>query len=258
MGLNCENLDYTIGNRLLFEQLSADFPHAKLTGVIGPNGAGKSTLLSILAGIRKRQSGQVILDGQLIDNVALNWRAKRLAYLPQQNHVYAELRVIDLVLLGRAPHRYLSVLWKQEDYQIAEDSLETVGLRGDKYGRRYLHSLSGGERQRVMLARMLATQADIFLLDEPTTALDIHNSLAFLELCRSLCSDSRSKARTIVLSLHQLELAYRYCDFTLLLGLQDAPHYLYGPTVEVASVENLSRVFKVKAKKTKQNIFFYL
>ena len=257
MSLDCENLGYRVGERQLFQDLSANFVSGKLTGIIGPNGSGKSTLLSLLAGVRSKQTGEIICNGKAIASMSLSWRAQHLSYLPQQSHVYADLRVIDLVLLGRAPYRRLSPLCAKEDRQIAQASLDRVGLPSEKYSQRYLYSLSGGERQKTMLARMLATQTELFLLDEPTTALDIHNSLAFLELCRKLCTNERKKGCTIILSLHQIELAYRYCDFILLLGTPEPPYYLYGQTAKVATVKNISQVFQVKVSKIKQNIFFH-
>ncbi len=253
MTLHCRNLSYFVEQRPLFQKLSVDFPQAKLTAILGPNGSGKSTLLALLAGIGRRQEGDIFLNDRHIDTLPLRFRARQMAYLPQQSEVYINLQVEELVLLGRAPYRWLSPSWKEEDHIIARKSLELVGL--EEYLERRIHSLSGGERQRAMLARMLATEAEILLLDEAITALDIHHSLAFLKLCKKLCIEEK---KTILLSIHQLELALRYCDYTLLLGAPNKNYYLYGPAKKTASIENLSQIFQVNVQKKAGNIFFNL
>ena len=258
MIFQCRNLSYTVPKRPLFTKLCADFPSGKLTGIIGPNGSGKTTLLSLLAGIKKPIEGQVLLYSRAekkreIGSLSLKERARRIAYLPQNNRLHTDLTVLELVLLGRAPYQGLVFLQNKQDCELAMDCLEAVGL--PYYSERLLWSLSAGEFQRVMLARLLASQTDILLLDEAVTALDIHYSLEFMELCRRLCR----KKKTIVLVIHQLETAFRYCDYILMLGVQKngSAHYLGGPTKEVMRPKNLDEVFRVKTKQNKDGLSFY-
>ncbi len=257
MKLSCFDLSYSVGQgrgqvRKLFSELSIQIETSRLTGMIGPNGSGKSSLLRLLLALSPLQDGKVMLDGMELRQMKLRERSKKLAYLPQNYRIPYDLCAFDVALLGRAPYgAFFGPKNKEKDRKIVQKSLAMVGLLG--YERRYLSSLSGGELQRVMLARMLATEAPLLFIDEAITALDIGHSLAFLELCAFLC---RKQGKGIVLSIHQLDLAWRYCDMILLLGAPNSRSWLYGRRKEVMQKENLEAVFQVKVEEKRGELYF--
>ena len=170
------------------------------TAVVGPNGAGKSTLLRALAGLRVAQSGQVLLDGQPLSRLSAGERGRTLAWLDQQAQASADLTARDLVALGRLPHTGLFDALGAPDEQAIDDAMQAAGCAA--WARRPLSTLSGGERQRVLLARALAVQAPVLLLDEPTTHLDPPQQVAVVRVLKAL-----SATRTVVTVLHDLPLA---------------------------------------------------
>ncbi len=260
MMLCCQSLSYAVSDRILFSNLSINFPPKKIIGIIGTNGSGKSTLLLLLAGIKKTQKGQVLLHSFCapkkttnIEKLSLKERAQHIAYLPQKNLISADMTALEVVLLGRAPYQNFAYLWSKEDYEIAKEALHAVSL--SHCADRWMRSLSGGEFQRVMLARLLASQTEILLLDEAITALDIHHSLEFMELCLRLCENQK----TIILVIHQLEIAFRYCNYAVLLGTQknEIESSLHGPTKKVMQAKNLENFFHVKTVENKGMLHFF-
>ena len=171
------------------------------TAIIGPNGAGKSTLLRVLAGLQPAEAGNVELEQRPLRGWSARARAGRIAWLAQQTEVSGELTVREIVQLGRLPHLGLFTTPGREDDAIVERAMNETECVA--WQDRRLHELSGGERQRVLLARALAVQADILLLDEPTTHLDPPHQVALVHL---LQRQARSGA-IVVSVLHDLSLA---------------------------------------------------
>jgi iron complex transport system ATP-binding protein len=235
--------------RVLYRDLNVDFVAGEITAVIGPNGAGKSTLLRQLAAVESPQHGSVLLNGTPCAQVGRRLRATQLAYLPQQTELYYTLEVAELVLLGRAPFigRFASA--SDADYAAVAAALHAVEL--DDLAERSIDSLSGGERQRVMVARMLATQAPVLVLDEPTTALDIGHTLALLELLLRLAREGR----TVIVAMHELELARRYAAHVLCLDGHGGAQFGEAPVI--MTCEALSRVFGVDARPAAPGIGFF-
>ena len=201
--------------------------------VVGPNGAGKTTLLRCLLGTLDH-AGEVRLGGAELSRPAD--RALRVAYVPQSPVIPLGMAVIDYVLLGRTPHRGVFARETDADLQVASDLLERLDLSA--MGEREVRSLSGGERQRVVLARALAQQAPVLLLDEPTTALDLGHQQDVLELVDSLRTDH---ALTVITTLHDLTLAARYGDRVVLLAGGQVVQA--GPPNEVLTPENIAEHF---------------
>ncbi len=180
--------------------------------IIGPNGAGKSTLLRALAGVG-RSSGLVAVDGDDVASLRPNERAVRVAWVPQSPTIPAGMTVLDYVLLGRTPHLNVLSSPKATDIAIAEQvltDLDLVDLAG-----RMIDTLSGGERQRAVIGRVLAQDAPIILLDEPTTALDLGHQQEVLTLLDRLRRDG---TRAIVTTMHDLTLAGAYADSLVLMA----------------------------------------
>lgn len=235
-----QELRHGYGQSSLFNSFSYGFAPG-LTAVVGPNGSGKTTLLRILGGLMTPRDGQVQLRGTPLSVLSSGERARLIAYLPQSTPLYFDMPSFDVVLMGRAPHRGRWRNFTREDRRVAQDCLAQVGLDPRTHGRRGVLSLSGGEKQRVMLARLLATEADVLILDEPTTGLDIGHALSFLELLKR----PPLSERTVVMAVHELEWARRFAEQALCLCGGEVH---CGPVSDTLADENIERAFGVKVQ----------
>jgi iron complex transport system ATP-binding protein len=197
--LRADALRVSLGGTPVLHHMSESFD-VGWTAVVGPNGAGKSTLLRALAGLVATSGGTVQLDGRTLDEWSLRERGQRIAWLAQQGESTGELTVRDVVRLGRLPHRGLFGAITPADEAIVDEAMQACECSAWQHRR--LNELSGGERQRALLARALAVQAPILLLDEPTTHLDPPHQVAVVRLLRRL-----SRSHTVVTVLHDLPLA---------------------------------------------------
>lgn len=200
---------YGGGGELVLDQVSFDLEAGHCTAILGNNGAGKSTLLKCLVGIQKADGGSVTIAGRDMAAMSRNSLARQVAYLPQQIRS-GGMRVFDAVLLGRKPY----IQWDatSRDRQVVEDVLALMQISA--LALRPLSSLSGGEQQKVMLARALAQQPKVLLLDEPTSNLDPLNQHEGLRLVREIAREHRI---AVAIVIHDLNLAARYCDRYLFL-----------------------------------------
>lgn len=225
--------------RWLFRWLDLRVAPGEVWALVGPNGSGKSTLLRCLAGLHAPAEGEVRWEDRPLTALPARERATRIAYLPQLTPLYHDLEVRQLVMLGRAPH--LS-RWRGPDAGDARHVERALArVQATALAGRRISTLSGGERQRVMLARLLATEAPLLLLDEPTTALDIGHALRLLCLCRDLATEGSA----VVLAMHELNLARRYSDRAVCLGVGPRGEHHRGPTAHVLTPERLGQVFDV-------------
>lgn len=202
--ISISGLTVDLGNQRILDGVDLNIDAGEWITIIGPNGAGKTTMLRSLLGT-VGHTGTIELDGTQPTKPIE--RARRLAYVPQSPVIPGGMLVGDYVLLGRTPHRGVFGRDSDTDCNIAMDVLTRLDLAD--FTMREVGSLSGGERQRVVLARALAQQADIVLLDEPTTALDLGHQQDVLDLVESL---RRDRGLTVVATLHDLTLAARYGD----------------------------------------------
>ena len=202
--ISISGLTVDLGNQRILDGVDLNIDAGEWITIIGPNGAGKTTMLRSLLGTVEH-AGTIELDGARPTKPIE--RARRLAYVPQSPVIPGGMLVGDYVLLGRTPHRGVFGRDSDTDCSIAIDVLTRLDLGA--FTMREVGSLSGGERQRVVLARALAQQADIVLLDEPTTALDLGHQQDVLDLVESL---RRDRGLTVVATLHDLTLAARYGD----------------------------------------------
>lgn len=232
--IEATGLRLTLGERTLFRDLDLRVGAGSVTAIVGPNGAGKSSLLRSLCGLLE-PGGSVLLEGSPLRGLSPRARARKVAYLPQQTAAAPGLTVRDVVMLGRLPHRTRLAGPSEHDRTRAMDSLDRVGMTA--FADRALHTLSGGERQRVMLARMLATEAGVMLLDEPTAALDVRHALGLLTTLRTLADGGRA----VVLALHDLPLADAFAD--QIVCLPGDGSFELGPTQDVLTPERLQAVF---------------
>jgi len=194
------------GNREVLKGIDIALSAGSFTVIVGPNACGKSTLLRSLAQLHPSSGGSVLLDGHPIARYRPRDRARLLAVLPQGAEAPEGITVVDLVARGRHPHRSLFQPWTANDQIVMEAAMQAAGV--SQLGRRTLESLSGGQRQKVWIAMALSQGADILLLDEPTTFLDLAHQIDVLELCAAL----NRAGKTIVAVLHDLNQAARYAS----------------------------------------------
>lgn len=211
----------------------------EVLGLVGPNGSGKSSLLKCLAGLRPLSGGHLLLEGRSLAGYARQEMARAIAYVPQHTGPSMSLRVIDLVLLGRLPHRGRGTA--QQDQAIALAAIERLALQ--PLALRHFSDLSGGERQRVLMARALAQQGRLLLLDEPTSDLDLRHQLATLQTVHEL---SRQRGVGAVIAIHDLALAARFCD--RLLMLRAGTVLAAGTPQQVLTPDNVEALFGVSAR----------
>lgn len=208
--MEVKNISYHYhGGGEVLKDVNFTLEQGQFLAILGNNGVGKSTLLKCLNKILKADSGELLLDGESILQMSNHQVSRRIAFV-SQTVPNTQMTVHDVVMLGRRP--YMKWGFTEKDHQIvhsAMDRLNLESLRG-----RFLNQLSGGERQKVMLARALAQQPKLLLLDEPTSSLDIHNQYQVLEIVRELCHHD---GLTAVVVIHDLNLALRFCDQFLLL-----------------------------------------
>jgi iron complex transport system ATP-binding protein len=186
-------------------------PH-ELVAILGPNASGKSTLLRLLAGLTKPLAGRIEVDGEEVSTLDLRTRAQRIALVQQESELLFPLRVWEYVLQGRYPHGRRLRFESDNDCLMVGNALGQVGAEALRD--RWMDQLSGGEKQRVILARALAQQPSLLLLDEPTQHLDIGGKVELLQRLRRLADDTR---HTVLVVTHELDLAAEFSDRVVLL-----------------------------------------
>ena len=230
-----ENLTLGYADRTLLKQVSTSFEVGRLTALIGRNGSGKSTLLRALAGLNTEYEGQIMLGEEEIRQLDAHTLSTRLALVTTERVRIANLRCRDVVALGRAPYTNWIGRMQEEDRQLVEHALEVVGMSA--FSDRTMDRMSDGECQRVMIARALAQQTPIILLDEPTSFLDLPNRY---ELCRLLSQLAHEEQKCILFSTHELDIARTMCDS---IALVDNPHLHHLPTEELVQSGLIERTF---------------
>ncbi|MBR3773207.1 MAG: ABC transporter ATP-binding protein [Alistipes sp.] len=233
--IRLENLTLGYADRTLLKQVSTSFEVGRLTALIGRNGSGKSTLLRALAGLNTEYEGQIMLGEEEIRELDAHTLSTRLALVTTERVRIANLRCRDVVALGRAPYTNWIGRMQEEDRQLVEHALEVVGMSA--FSDRTMDRMSDGECQRVMIARALAQQTPIILLDEPTSFLDLPNRY---ELCRLLSQLAHEEQKCILFSTHELDIARTMCDS---IALVDNPHLHHLPTEELVQSGLIERTF---------------
>lgn len=240
MAAPLEAVDVTIGygSTPVSEDLSIAIPDSSFTVIIGPNACGKSTLLRTLARLLEPDKGTVLLDGKDIATIDNREVARRLGLLPQTSVSPESITVRDLVSRGRFPYQKLLRQWSQADDVAIQRALEATGI--EELAERKVSGLSGGQRQRVWISLVLAQETPLLLLDEPTTFLDISYQLEVLNLCRRLHA---SGDYTLVLVLHDLNLAFRYA--THLIVMKAGQIIAEGTPEDIVSEQLIKEVYDI-------------
>ena len=240
--LEVKGLTCGYDKRLILRDINFRIKKGGFFSVIGPNGAGKTTLLRAISKVIRPKSGKIIFEGRDIWQMSFKELAKKVAFVPQLQLSYGlDMTVGEFVLLGRIPHRKVFQLLETEnDKAIAREVMSLTNILNIKD--RPISELSGGERQLVNLARALAQEPKLLLLDEPTAHLDIAHQIGILDLIKKL---NISFGLTVIIVLHDLNLASQYCDEIILLN--NGCLYKKGPPEEILTVDVIKDVYKTKA-----------
>jgi len=236
--LKVEKLSAGYSSKKIIRELSLSFEEGKVYALLGPNGVGKSTFLKALFGLIKSYLGAIYLNGEELSKLSLKELAKRLSYLPQKTSSLPSLTVYETILLGRRPHFVFEP--KEKDYAVVEDIISELSLGELAFKR--LEELSGGELQKVLLARALAQEPKVLLLDEPINHLDPKNQLEILKLLRTL---TRNKNLITLIVLHDLNLALRFADYFIFL--KDGKVFAQGDE-EIITPELVSRIYEISVE----------
>lgn len=221
--------------------LDLDLHDGAVTTVIGPNGCGKSTLLRALGRLLRPSAGEVLLDGTRIDKTSTKQVATQLALLPQSPSAPEGLLVRDLVARGRHPHQSWLRQWSADDEEVVAETLRWTSI--EDLADAAVDQLSGGQRQRAWIAMALAQQTGLVLLDEPTTYLDLSHQIEVLDLVRMLNHD---RGATVVMVLHDLNLAARYSD--QVVAMRDGRIVASGRPEDVVTPDLLREIFRLEAR----------
>jgi iron complex transport system ATP-binding protein len=223
------------GARAVIRDVTLQVERSAMVGVIGPNGSGKSTLLRLLSGVVPSWSGHVRVEGRPLESYTPRELSRRVAVVPQETHIEFPFTVMEVVLLGRTPHLSALAFESGHDLAVAQRAMERTDVA--HLAARRITELSGGERQRVILARALAQEPSILVLDEPSAFLDIRHQVEIYDLLRDL----QGEGMTVVTVLHDLNLAGLYCDRLVLLADGAVAHA--GPPADVLRYQTLTQVY---------------
>ncbi len=251
--LEVENLKFGYNRELILKGISFNVEKGNFISIVGPNGSGKSTLLKNLNRIYTPKEGKVFLDNIDIKKIRIKELAKKIALVPQNTIIDYEFKVEEIVLMGRHPYKGRFQKDDKNDYEIVREVLELTNTLHLKD--RIITEISGGERQRVIIAKALAQNPSIILLDEPTSHLDINHQIEILNLLRKL---NKEKGTTIVVVIHDINLASRYSDRIIMLN--EGEIIGMGSPDEVITEENIESAYNLKVviEKNKYTDAIYL
>ncbi|MGB9841584.1 MAG: ABC transporter ATP-binding protein [Candidatus Bathyarchaeales archaeon] len=213
----------------------------EILSIVGPNGSGKSTLLRCINRILKTRQNTVLIDGKDASKLNLKELSRIMGYVPQVSTSMFPFTVFDVVLMGRKPYIHWSL--SERDYEIVAETLDFLGIK--ELAMRHFNELSGGEQQKVIVARALAQEPQVLLLDEPTSSLDIKHQLEILLILKCL---AQSKHCSVIMAIHDLNLASRFSDRILML--KKGCIFAAGTPETVLTEDNIAAVYGVKARIT--------
>ena len=239
--LEVENLSYSWGENEVFQNLNFSVENNKVIAILGKNGAGKTTLLKCINRILQPMSGNVKIDSKDISSLDLVELSKMVSYVPQSIMSNFPMEVFDVVLLGRRPH----INWTIGDVDRKKVSETLKFFNLEDFAFRNFNQLSGGERQRVIVAKAVSQDSSIFLMDEPTSDLDLKNQIEIMKKIKALVSDN-DRGKAAIIAIHDINIAARFADFIFLLDKGEIR--AKGTPEEVLTEKNIEQVFGVTSE----------
>jgi iron complex transport system ATP-binding protein len=235
--LKLNNTGYRYGDKWAVKNVSMDISPGDVVGVLGPNGSGKSTLLRLMDGLIKAEEGEIFLEGESLAGMRRSQVARGVAMVSQESYFQFSFSVLQVVLMGRFPHLRRFRFEGQRDMEVAQEALKITDTLA--FADRDIHALSGGERQRVMIARALAQEPVVLLLDEPTSFMDLKYKREIFRLIKSL---SRERKLAVVVVSHDIGQAAQFCN--RLVILKQGRVYRVGTPEEVITEQTMEEVFE--------------
>lgn len=236
--ISADKLAVGYGKKIIADNIEFSVQRGKILTLIGPNGAGKSTVLKTLAGYLKKLGGRVVIDGESSDKYSEKEMAKKLSVVLTERIKPELMTCREVVETGRYPYTGSFGILSENDNEIVDKAIETVSMRD--FSGMYFDSVSDGQRQRVMLARAICQEPDILILDEPTSYLDIHHKIHFLELLRKLATENKI---AVIMSMHELDFAEKISDY--ILCIKDGKTVLSGTPAEIFTAENIMELYDI-------------
>ena len=238
MKINIEGVEFSYSSTPVLKDITAVIEGPSFVSILGPNGVGKSTLIHCINKILQPTGGTVMIDEKNVKDITIKEMAKIVGYVPYSANDTFPLTVVDTVLMGRHPHSHRGTL--DADLDIVYETLDMLGILD--LAMRSFNELSAGQHQKVMLARGLAQEPKILLLDEPTSNLDVRHQIDVAKMLRRL---SREKNILVIMICHDINIAAKYSDKILLL--KEGTIYASGTPKEVITEQNLEDVYGVKS-----------
>lgn len=234
--INIQNLQFGYDRKVIFNNLSLTFPQGGFCSILGPNGSGKTTLLKCIVGLLQPSGGSISINGRPLAEYKMMDLAREIAYVPQYQDIVFDISVFDYVMLGRNPYQTPWEMQRTEDKEVVEEMLQKCNVW--HYRDTLIQSLSGGERQRVMIARAMAQQTGILLLDEPLSNIDVTHKFEIMDILQQL---NEAQKVTVLIILHDLPIAKAYSKQVLLLKGGNALRF--GDGSAVLTEENIRNCF---------------
>lgn len=235
--LKLHNIGFKYEDNEVLRGIDLDVNAGEILGILGPNGSGKSTLLRVMDGVLKPQGGEIFINGKSYDSFKRSLLAREVAMVAQEHHFRFTFSCIEVVLMGRFPHLKRLQFEDHTDFKIAVESLKATHAL--EFAERSIHDLSGGEKQRVLIARALAQEPRVILLDEPTSFLDLKFKREVFKLISSL---SKEKKLGVAIVSHDIDLVAQYCSKIILL--KNGTVYRTGDPEAVITSENIEDVYE--------------
>ncbi|MBN4062637.1 MAG: ABC transporter [Alkaliphilus sp.] len=241
VAIKVDKVKFKYSNKTVLNGLNLDIEKGSFLSILGPNGSGKTTLLKNMCNLLKPYDGAIYIDNLQLKGIKYKELAKKMAVVHQGSTPNFEFKIYDIVLMGRYPHQKRFSFDSKMDLDIVKQVMLDTDIW--ELREKSIFEISGGERQRVIIARALAQQPEILLLDEPITFLDIKHQISILNLCKKL---NKEKKITIITTMHDINLASRYSDYILLLDsgrveVLDVPE-------KVITEKNIESVYGIKVK----------
>lgn len=230
------NVSKRYGSKAVIDHVSVSIPKGKITSFIGPNGAGKSTLLSMISRLITKDEGEILIDGENVNQAKSKEMAKKVAILKQTNHLNLRLTIRELVSFGRFP--YSQGKLSREDWKHVDEAIRYMEL--EDIQNKYIDQLSGGQRQRAFIAMVIAQDTEYVLLDEPLNNLDMKHSVQIMKVLRRLTNEL---GKTVVIVIHDINFASCYSDY--IVALKDGKVAKEGTVDEMMDKSVLRDIYEI-------------